>query len=145
MTTPTHEAAVGPATDQPDLDALRVEVAQLTADNQHLRDQHQDFLVYMGARAKEVAEENEWCSVAQNLVEELGGVWPAEPTYEFTVTHTWRVRASLAAGVDPDQVNETYIADSLRLWETPSMDDDWTDCTTIDTVGFTVTQHAATE
>lgn len=59
MTTPTHEAATGPATDQPDLDALRAEVGNLTAENQRLRDQHQYFLVHMGARAKEVAQEND--------------------------------------------------------------------------------------
>ena len=150
MTTPTHEAATGPATDQPDLDALhhrsetlRAEVGNLTAENQQLRAHHEDFLVHLGARAKEVAEENDWCSVAQNLVEELGGVWPAETVYDFTVTHTWRIRAHLAPGVDPDQVTETSIADSLRLWETPSMDDDWTNCIPIETVGFHITQYAA--
>lgn len=34
----------------------------------------------------------------------------AEPSYDFTITHTWRIRARLAAGVNPDQVNETYIS-----------------------------------
>lgn len=140
-TTPTHEAAVGPATDQPDMDALRTEVASLTTENQQLRAHHEEFLVHMGVRAREVAEENEWCSVAQNLVEELGGVWPSDTVYDFTVTHTWRVRARLAAGVDPDQVTETYIADSLTLWETPTMDDDWTYCTPVEAVGFEVTQY----
>ncbi len=55
MTTPTHEAAAGPATDQPDLDALHTqsetlgaEVASLTTENQQLRTHHEDFLVHMG-------------------------------------------------------------------------------------------------
>lgn len=133
MTTTNNDevtsAAIG---DQPEREALTLEVTGLRTEVGRLQDQidtmtadRQALLTRMGRRAFEVGREHSWCGVAKSLVEELGGVWPAA-TFTFTITTTRTMTATLRDDCDrdPDDVTASYIAESLTL----DLDDtDWTD------------------
>lgn len=142
MTTTTHADDVTSAMigDLPDREALGLEVAGLRSQTTRLQqqiddmtEQRQTFLTHMGRRAFEVAREHSWCDVARSLVEELGGIWPAD-TFTFTVTTTRTMTGTLASHSDrdPDEVTATYITESLREDDALNLDDEWIDVYTHD-------------
>ena len=142
MTNTTHADDVTATTigDLPDREALGLEVAGLRSETTRLQEQidamteeRQALLTRMGRRAFEVAREHSWCDVARSLVDELGGVWPAD-TFTFTVTTIRTMTGSLASHSDrdPDEVTATYITESLAAGDALYLDDEWIDVYTHD-------------
>lgn len=68
--------------------ALRDQIANLQNRITVLQNDHQNFLKVMSQNAYEAAVRHDWCSIARELVEELGGTWP-EARYRVTYTRTY--------------------------------------------------------
>lgn len=101
---------------------------------------HQQFLITLGEVAKDAAEEHNWCSVARNLVEELGAPWPdPRGSHTMIITRTWTITADAH---DSSQVTASFILDSLHDHDgAPQLDDDWEHPDTTADSGYVISDH----
>jgi len=107
-----------------------VRITALTRSLHETEARHTTHLEEIGRAAMESAQSHGWCSVVRDLLIEHNVPVPVT-RYEFTVTATWTVTATVTNGKSTEDVSDSFIRDSLQINE-PRLDSDWEDETWTD-------------